>query len=307
MSLPLRDLMRILAVAEHGSVSGAARSLYVAQPALSRTLHATEAYLGMPLFVRTTTGMETTDAGEALVSHARAIRAELERAERSVDAVREGRQRRVVIGVPEVPPLELTSSAILRTSQALPGVLLQVAVGSTDVLLDRLVQAEVDFLFAPLPDKPLDPTLVETVVYVDDAIVACGRTCRLFRTKRPQLEQLARERWVVGPPGSVSHNLLLDFCRLHGLPRPTVSLEAENVPFRRQAVLRSDLLSVFYRAQVRSWLDDRAIRTLPFDWPNMHQRVGTIRSSASTTAVHDVFLASMRAALAGPAAVLRTR
>lgn len=298
MPLPLRDLMRILSVADHGSVSRAARSLYVAQPALSKTLRTAETYLRTPLFVRTKTGMEPTLAGATLISHARAIRAELERAERGVDDARAGRPRRVVIGVPEVPPLELTSDTILRTSLALPEVLIQVAVGSTDVLLDKLKRAEVDFLFAPLPDNPLGATLIETTVYVDDAIVACGKGSRLFMARKPQLAQLARERWVVGPPGSVSHNLLLDFCRIQGLPLPTVALEAENVPFRRQAILRSDLLSVFYRAQVRSWLGDKAIRTLPFDWPHMRQRVGTIRSSASTTEVHDVFLEAMRATLA---------
>src|ERR1700739_4901044 len=66
-------LEAFVAVAEHGGFSAAARWLRISQPALSQTITALERRLGVELFVRSTTGVQSTDAGRALLHEARAI------------------------------------------------------------------------------------------------------------------------------------------------------------------------------------------------------------------------------------------
>ena len=63
-----------LAVAEKGSLSGAARDLGASQPTLGRQIKALEAQLGAELFRRQPRGLALTDAGADLVPHARAMR-----------------------------------------------------------------------------------------------------------------------------------------------------------------------------------------------------------------------------------------
>jgi DNA-binding transcriptional LysR family regulator len=58
------------AVAEHGSLSAAARALHSSQPTLSRHIAALEATLGTRLFERSRTGMVLTVAGTGLMAHA---------------------------------------------------------------------------------------------------------------------------------------------------------------------------------------------------------------------------------------------
>ncbi|MCJ9429127.1 LysR family transcriptional regulator [Kordiimonas marina] len=65
------DLKYFLAMAEHGSLSAAARKLNVSQPTLSRRLTALEEDVGAELFSRTRTGLEMTTLGEQLLHHAR--------------------------------------------------------------------------------------------------------------------------------------------------------------------------------------------------------------------------------------------
>ena len=69
------DQMRVLvAVAETGSFSAAARRLRRVQSAISlRPIQAMEATLGVPLFDRSTKTPTLTDAGAAIVADARAI------------------------------------------------------------------------------------------------------------------------------------------------------------------------------------------------------------------------------------------
>jgi len=63
-----------LAVAEHGSLSAAARVLRVSQPTLGRQVRAMEEQLGAELFHRHDKGFALTDLGTSLLSSARAMR-----------------------------------------------------------------------------------------------------------------------------------------------------------------------------------------------------------------------------------------
>ena len=54
------------AIAQEGSVSGAARSLEMAPPSVSQSLKNLEQELGLPLFTRTTRKVELTEAGQML-------------------------------------------------------------------------------------------------------------------------------------------------------------------------------------------------------------------------------------------------
>ena len=64
-----------LAVAEAGSLSAAARVTGISQPTLGRHVRETEAALAVPLFARVAQGLVLTDAGQALLPAARAMRA----------------------------------------------------------------------------------------------------------------------------------------------------------------------------------------------------------------------------------------
>jgi len=66
-------LRYFLAVAEHGSVTAAARALHMSQPALTASMHALEESLHTTLFVRTSRGVVLTSTGSELVVHARAM------------------------------------------------------------------------------------------------------------------------------------------------------------------------------------------------------------------------------------------
>jgi DNA-binding transcriptional LysR family regulator len=76
MDMPDWTLIRsFLAVAEAGSLSGAARVTGISQPTLGRHIQTIETALQVQLFTRTTQGQALTEAGQALVPAARAMQA----------------------------------------------------------------------------------------------------------------------------------------------------------------------------------------------------------------------------------------
>lgn len=73
-----------LAVAETGSLSGAAKKLKVSQPTVGRRVALLEGRLDAPLFVRTSRGLDLTETGELILDHARRMEYEAHAVERLV-------------------------------------------------------------------------------------------------------------------------------------------------------------------------------------------------------------------------------
>ncbi|HEX7835259.1 MAG TPA: LysR family transcriptional regulator, partial [Pseudolysinimonas sp.] len=71
--LDLHSVRIVRAIAEHGTISAAARALGYSQPAISQHLRRAEARLGVPLLVRAGRGVRLTEPGQVLARHAIAI------------------------------------------------------------------------------------------------------------------------------------------------------------------------------------------------------------------------------------------
>ncbi|MCX5384653.1 LysR family transcriptional regulator [Streptomyces sp. NBC_00083] len=73
MDVDTRLLRYFAAVAEEGSLTGAAERLFVSQPALTKQIRRLEDDLGVRLFVRSRSGMALTEAGRELASRVPAV------------------------------------------------------------------------------------------------------------------------------------------------------------------------------------------------------------------------------------------
>src|SRR5215213_7617138 len=87
--MTLQQLTYFLAAAEHGSFSGAAQALFMAQPSLSEQIRRLEAELGVALFARGGRGLELTEAGRLFRPHAEGTVAAAQEAVESVREVRD--------------------------------------------------------------------------------------------------------------------------------------------------------------------------------------------------------------------------
>jgi len=77
MSLTLTQLRYLVAVARHGSVTGAARTLNISQPSISVAIDAIEKDFGQKLFVRQRgSGVSLTSFGRVIVAKAKLVLAE---------------------------------------------------------------------------------------------------------------------------------------------------------------------------------------------------------------------------------------
>lgn len=96
----LRTLGYFVAVAETGTVSAAAESVHITQPAVSRQLRQLELDLGVDLFTRSAGRLQLSAAGRGFLPHAREVLRRADAARTAARAYAAGRLERLTITAP---------------------------------------------------------------------------------------------------------------------------------------------------------------------------------------------------------------
>lgn len=155
--MDLRRLAHFVTVVEAGGLTRAATRLALSQPALSRQLALLEEEAGQRLLTRTGRGVVPTEAGVALLGHARAM---LEIADRARDELRDlaaSPRGRVTIGLPPRVAHVLAAPLVHRFRARFPHAVIAVAEALSLHLRDWLVAGRLDL--ALLFDPPASPLL----------------------------------------------------------------------------------------------------------------------------------------------------
>lgn len=159
MSLELRQLRHVLAVASHGSFARAALALRLSQPALSRSVQGVEAMLGAALFYRQSSGTAPTDAGRLFIERARQVVQLAESLDRQALAERVFQYGEVAAGGGPYPSRTILPRAMARFIEASPRVTARLLVRDWDDLLRSLQRQEIDFFVAETSTLEKDPQL----------------------------------------------------------------------------------------------------------------------------------------------------
>lgn len=161
--MELDQLRHFVKVAELANFTRAAEANSLSQSALSRSIARLEDELGQPLFERQTKQAIMTEAGSLLLGRARQILAMVDDAKAEIcDDGETGRIR--IAAIPTIAPYFLPE--LLRNFQtAAPRARVLVQEDTTNQLLKRLAEGDVDIVFAALPIESkylqVDPVLEE--------------------------------------------------------------------------------------------------------------------------------------------------
>jgi DNA-binding transcriptional LysR family regulator len=145
MDYTLQQLRYLVAVAEHGSVSAAARSLYVSQPGVSAAVSYLEGVFGVQCFVRHhAKGVTLTPAGQSFVAAAKNVLAQAQGLHHHANELNETVRGRITLGCfSTLGPFFLPK--ILDTLRATyPELTVQIHDGDTESLLRWLREGSIE-------------------------------------------------------------------------------------------------------------------------------------------------------------------
>src|SRR5262245_58904777 len=118
--LKLRDLNIFLAVVKEQSMSKAAASLAISQPAVSKSIADMEHTLGAPLFDRSPHGIEPTAYGQALIKRGLAVFDELRQSVRDIESLLDPTVGEIRIGCASPLATVIVAAAIERINSKHP-------------------------------------------------------------------------------------------------------------------------------------------------------------------------------------------
>ncbi|MEU6646065.1 LysR family transcriptional regulator [Saccharomonospora sp. NPDC046836] len=169
--MELRQFEVVVAIADEGGFTAAARRLHVVQSAVSSTVRALERELGTPLFDRTTHRVRLTAAGEAFIPAARAALRAAEHARGTVDAVRGRLRGQLTVGVMQGVWAGLHHAlAALRAEH--PGVTIRLRQAAVSDIRQALRDGSVDVAVVALDRQQQRGLVTRTLLSEDMVLVA---------------------------------------------------------------------------------------------------------------------------------------
>lgn len=157
------DLYKVFyTVAKSGSLTAAAKELYVSQPAVSQSIRQLENQLGGRLFVRTARGIELTPEGNAMMERISRAMGLIDEAEHTFAQMKQLMAGRVRMGAADTLCRFLLLDTIQQFHQQYPDVIIQVTNRTTrDTLqLLRLGKVDVGLINLPLDERDIEVTPV---------------------------------------------------------------------------------------------------------------------------------------------------
>lgn len=222
-AMDLRRLVYFVAVAEELHFGRAASRLGIAQPPLSRQIAQLEIDLGVMLFDRSRSQIRLTQAGTALLEHAREILDHLDRAQREVKRIGEGISGRLRIAFVGSATFGILPNVIKAYRSAYPEVELALSAMNNAALKRAVIQREIDIAIArPSLD---DEELKSEPLHHEPLILALSDTSPLLQNQPIRLAALKGETFVLYPrkprPSFADH--ILNICRDEGfIPKSLV-------------------------------------------------------------------------------------
>ena len=199
--MTLHQLRTFLAVAETGSVRGAAAELVVTQAAVSASLAALQKSLGVALVEPDGRGLRLTSAGTAYTGYARRVIGLLDEGGRAAAAAADPERGELRIAAVTTAAEQIVPGILGSFRQAHPHTGVRLEAGNRDRVRALLDRRQVDLVLCGRPEPGWE-VVVHGVRPHELVVVAAPELASTAPASAGLLPWLARQTWLLREPGS---------------------------------------------------------------------------------------------------------
>ncbi|HMN78488.1 MAG TPA: LysR family transcriptional regulator [Burkholderiaceae bacterium] len=281
----MRRLRYFVKVAELRSLTRAAETLHVAQPALSHHMHALESELGVQLLERGPRGVGLTEAGRQLLEETRRMLADMQQMVERVKAGSPVVEGEVVVGIGQTVGSLLAAPLIETAMRRLPRVRIQVREMMSGLLPDLVRSREIDFAISY---NIADGDGVESVGLLTEDMCVVGQRRLLdglvgsMRSSTIELDRLGNVPLFLSRRSHAMRELLERSARTR---RVTLDIDAEidSLYIMKDLVMRGVGCGIFSMANVYRELKHHDLRVLRIVRPAIRREVCLVRRQGQVT------------------------
>ena len=234
----LKQALYVKTIAETGSLTAAAKQLYISQPSLSQMLRTVEAESGIALFDRSMQPLRLTYAGEKYLEAAESMLLTEERLQKQFREIRNEQAGRLRIGISVSRGVQVLPKLVPAFTSCYPGVALEIYERGSNALETMLSEGKVDLTLAAV--EPNHANVCYTLIEKESMGLLAGRgsyLCRNAANGTPVTLLDAKNDFFVCLHKSHSSRLVQDrLFEKYGL-KPKILLEVDSLEIGKRVAL----------------------------------------------------------------------
>jgi len=251
MALSLRQVRYFIAVAENGSVTGAAQQLSISQSTVTEAIKGLEDELGIKLIERQARGVALSYKGQQFLRHAHRILAEVSDAQRALQSQEAPLAGHLQLGVTTLVAGYCLSDLLARHRRVFPEVQVSVVEDTREYLEHLLLNGEIDVAVVIVSNLQDNLALETEVLQTSHYHLWLQSGHRLSRSGPVSLTEVAQEALIVLSVDEVEE-VTGRYWRQAGV-RPKVAFRTRSVEAVRSLVATGSGVAVLPDLAYRPW------------------------------------------------------
>lgn len=195
--MELRQLRHFVAVSDCGTYSAASDMLNLTQPALTRSIQTLEEQLQTSLFTRQPRGVTLTDAGTALLRHARLMLHQATAAEEDVEAITGGTSGQLNIGLAPMFSTAVIDKVLIALNEQFPSLRFKVTTALLGDIMSDILDATLDVALSNIPSGPMPQGIAHETMFETRSSVYVGKGHPLARKTAISIDDLRGVSWAI--------------------------------------------------------------------------------------------------------------
>lgn len=175
----IKHAQYMLTVLQEGSITNAARKLYISQPSLSQMIKLVENNLGTPIFNRSTDPITLTYAGEKYIEAARQILTINNNLQKEIDEINHEDHGVIRLGIPVQRAMQVLPYILPKFKEKYPFVKVEVHEHGSATTESLVLEGGVDF--ACLTTYPKHEELEYILVETEDLVLLTSKNSEIAR------------------------------------------------------------------------------------------------------------------------------
>lgn len=264
----LKQLETFVEVAEGGSFSKAAKTLFLTQPTISAHISALEKELEVRLFVRNTKEVNMSDDGQKLYRYARQIVDLEKRIEEEFGAAKEEGRKCITIAASTIPSQYLLPKILIRFRERYPDEQLRVMEMDSSQVVDQVVSHVVDIGFTGTVLEKKHCKYIP--FYKDDLVIIMPNTekYRIFKSNPKDISWVRQEAVILREEGSGTRKEAEKQLKSLGIRMADLNIVAsiENQETIKKSVANGMGISILSRLATEDEVKEERILAIPIPY-----------------------------------------
>ncbi len=274
--MDLYKLKSFYTVAELGSFSRAAESLFLTQPAVSAQIKDLEYEYKTKLFDRVGRKIKLTRAGETLIGYAKKLLDMYEESHFAVNMLKEAMDGSVKITTSGTPGSRLLPTLISNFKKVYPDTDFVIKTQKSVSVVESIKQNHFDLGIIVSSECNMEKhDLIEKILYKDQIVIGVSNEHPLALRNSISVNELSNMPLIVSVKNTVSRQAMDKFFHQYSIPF-TIAYEIENMSMIKTMVEKNLGIAFFSSLEIRKEVDSKWLHTVEIEDVPLYRYVNII-------------------------------